>query len=153
MSLTVLHRAGCVLVMLKPEHHQNLCLAGGTGKGVLAGPGHCRTKLESLCPEKIAHPLWAGLPLRRGSSVRWMLRPLVVLQGMATALLPDCQKPRTQRWPVPPRRNDTEAVFRDRDIFPLLHISDLTLSFRHNAAPAPPDSPPRLCSEGLMPPG
>lgn len=47
------------------------------------------------------------------------------------------------------------SVWRDRDIFPLLHISDFTLSFRHNATPRSserPDSLPAL-PVGLPPPG
>lgn len=47
------------------------------------------------------------------------------------------------------------SVWRYRDIFPLLHISDFTLSFRHNATPSSserPDSLPAL-PVGLPLPG
>lgn len=46
------------------------------------------------------------------------------------------------------------SVWRDRDIFPLLHISDFTLSFRHNETPSSerPDSLPAL-PVGLPLPG
>lgn len=44
------------------------------------------------------------------------------------------------------------SAWRDRDIFPLLHISDFTLSFRHNATPSserPPTVFPR-CQWGSL---